>query len=105
MHPQRRTTDWLAGTPVSRRGWLQATAGLLAESVPIAAQTSKGASTLNRLLRSQTDPNRRILMRGAILLTLDPKIGDFERADLLIEGKKIAAVGPNLGPSAGAAVV
>ncbi|MCY1206044.1 5'-deoxyadenosine deaminase [compost metagenome] len=41
-------------------------------------------------------PRGRILLKGGTVLTLDSKIGDFERADVLIEGKKILAVGPNL---------
>ena len=39
---------------------------------------------------------RRFVLRGGIVLSMDPKIGDFEKADVLIEGKKIVAVGPNL---------
>lgn len=38
----------------------------------------------------------RILLKGGIVLSLDKKVGDFEKADVLIEGKKIVAVGPNL---------
>jgi predicted amidohydrolase YtcJ len=34
--------------------------------------------------------------RGGTVLTLDRKIGDFAKADVLIEGKKIAAVQPNI---------
>jgi 5-methylthioadenosine/S-adenosylhomocysteine deaminase len=30
------------------------------------------------------------------VLSLDPAVGDFERADVLISGSKVAAVGPNL---------
>ena len=40
--------------------------------------------------------NNRILLKGGIVLTLDRALGDFETADVLIEGKKIAAVGRNL---------
>src|SRR5262249_23937804 len=29
---------------------------------------------------------RRILLRGGIVLTLDAKLGDFEKADILIDG-------------------
>jgi 5-methylthioadenosine/S-adenosylhomocysteine deaminase len=39
---------------------------------------------------------KRILIRGATILTLDRQIGDFQRGDILIEGSRIAAVGPNL---------
>src|SRR5882762_9780684 len=36
--------------------------------------------------------NQRILLKGGMVLTLDRAIGDFENADVLIEGKKIAAI-------------
>jgi 5-methylthioadenosine/S-adenosylhomocysteine deaminase len=42
---------------------------------------------------------RRIIIRGGAVMTMDPKLGDkgnFPQADVLIEGKKILAVGPNL---------
>jgi cytosine/adenosine deaminase-related metal-dependent hydrolase len=42
---------------------------------------------------------RRILLRGAIVLTLDPKLGDFERADVLVDGKTIAQVAPAISAS------
>ena len=29
-------------------------------------------------------------------MSMDPKVGDFVKADVLVEGKKILAVGPNL---------
>lgn len=38
----------------------------------------------------------RTLLKGGCVLTLDPKIGNFHKADVLIEGAKIAAVAPNL---------
>ena len=36
------------------------------------------------------------LIKNGIVLTLDKKVGNFYQADALIEGRKIAAVGPNL---------
>lgn len=36
------------------------------------------------------------LLQNGIVLTLDKKIGNFHRADVLIEGTKIAAIGPNI---------
>src|SRR5579864_2961154 len=46
---------------------------------------------------------RRYIIRGGAVMSMDPKVGDFEKADVLIEGKKILAVGPGL--SAGGASV
>jgi cytosine/adenosine deaminase-related metal-dependent hydrolase len=41
-------------------------------------------------------PGRAILIKGGCVLTLDRALGDFEAADILIEGKTIAAVRPNI---------
>src|SRR5262249_39793044 len=45
----------------------------------------------------------RTLIKGGVVLSFDRNIGDFENADVLIEGSKIAAVRPNI--SADAAVI
>ena len=39
---------------------------------------------------------RRILFKGGVVLTLDPQVGDFAHADVLIEDGKISAVRPNI---------
>jgi len=41
-------------------------------------------------------PGRRYIIRGGSVMSLDPQVGDFAQADVLVEGKKIRAVGPNL---------
>jgi cytosine/adenosine deaminase-related metal-dependent hydrolase len=41
-------------------------------------------------------PGRRYVIRGGSVMSLDSSVGDFAQADVLIEGKKILAVGPNL---------
>lgn len=38
----------------------------------------------------------RYVIRNGSVLSMDPAVGDFERADVLVEGNKIVAVGPNL---------
>jgi len=48
-------------------------------------------------------PGRRYVIRGGSVMSLDPQVGDFAQADVLVEGKKILAVGPNL--RAGAAEI
>lgn len=40
----------------------------------------------------------RTIIRNAIVLSMDPTIGEHLDADVLIEGEKIAAVQPNIGP-------
>ncbi|MCO5160723.1 MAG: amidohydrolase family protein [Mesorhizobium sp.] len=47
---------------------------------------------------------RRVLIKGGHVLSLDPSVGDFEQADVLINGKLIEAVGPNL-DAGGAGVI
>ena len=48
-------------------------------------------------------PRRRYVIRGGYVMSMDPKVGDFAQGDVLVEGTKIVAVGPNLqgGPGAG----
>jgi cytosine/adenosine deaminase-related metal-dependent hydrolase len=64
-------------------------------------------ATLASLQRARAGAAQRLLLRGATVLTMDPEIGDFARGDLLIEGERIAAVGPDLSDAAadGQAVV
>ena len=90
----------------SRRGFLKSgTAGLVAGALA-------GGTAFPQSLAAQNAPapadsgatGRRILLQGGVVLSMDPQVGDFERGDVLIEGKKILAVGPSLS-AAGAAVI
>ena len=47
----------------------------------------------------------RTLIKGGTVLTLDREVGDFEVADVLIEGETIAAVGPDLEVPEGTTVI
>ncbi|HZO48389.1 MAG TPA: amidohydrolase family protein [Xanthobacteraceae bacterium] len=38
----------------------------------------------------------RTLFKNAVVLSMDPKVGDFDRADVLVEGRKIVAVRPDI---------
>ena len=81
---------------VSRREFLgSSTAGLVATAAATGATLAGCASAAV----PSGAPGQRVLLKGGVVLTMDPKLGDFEKADVLIEGSKIAAVGPNL-PSA-----
>lgn len=42
----------------------------------------------------------RILLKGGVVLSLDPAVGDFEQADVLIEDSKIVEIRPNIHASA-----
>ena len=46
--------------------------------------------------QTAVDPKHRILLRGGTIISLDSKVGDLVRGDVLIEGKKIAAIAPEL---------
>jgi 5-methylthioadenosine/S-adenosylhomocysteine deaminase len=39
---------------------------------------------------------QRLLLRGGTIISMDPRIGDLARGDVLIEGAKISAVAPSL---------
>src|SRR5262245_44988459 len=45
-------------------------------------------------------PERRTLLKGGCVLSLDPQVGQFEKADVLIDGSRIAEVRPNITASA-----
>jgi 5-methylthioadenosine/S-adenosylhomocysteine deaminase len=49
-------------------------------------------------------PGRRYIIRGGSVMSMDPQVGDFAQGDVLVEGSKILAVGPNLKAS-GAGVI
>jgi hypothetical protein len=68
---------------------------LLAGDAPAEGRDAD-AATFYRLVRAIHDPRRRILLRGATIISMDPAVGDFVRADLLIEGKRIASIDPDL---------
>jgi 5-methylthioadenosine/S-adenosylhomocysteine deaminase len=74
---------------MSRRRFLESsTAGVVAGAITMAQNDAVPAGS--------GSSGRRFVLKGGVVLSMDPKVGDFEKADVLIEGKKIAAVGPNL---------
>ena len=100
-NPGAQDPDAQAG--MSRRRFLKSsTADLVAvatrKALPIEFSAQNDAVPAGSGTRG-----RRILLKGGVVLSMDPKVGDFEKADVLIEGKKIVAVGPNL--KAAAAVI
>ena len=103
--PDSPVQDARQAAPTSRRDFLKSSAlGLVAGATPTtllaqadpASASAESSQTLARLQSLARDPNRRIVIKGGIVLSLDPAVGDFEQADVLIQGKKILAVGPNL---------
>jgi len=49
-------------------------------------------------------PGRRYVIRGGAVMSMDPKVGNFANADVLVEGKKIVAVRPNIRASGAAEI-
>jgi 5-methylthioadenosine/S-adenosylhomocysteine deaminase len=44
---------------------------------------------------------RRYVIRGGAVMSMDPNVGNFAKADVMIDGTKIVAIGPNLPPGGG----
>jgi len=76
---------------MNRRDFLIATGGILASRPGSPQQPRRPVRPVPRVV-----PSRRVLLKGGTVLSLDAKVGDFDTADVLIDGSKIAAVGPNL---------
>jgi len=87
----------------SRRGFMGA-AGLTAAGLGFNTLGSSGAEAAHFSRRFGKCPtwgkNDRVLLKGGVVVSMDPKVGDFEKADVLIQGKKIIAVQPNIKASA-----
>jgi 5-methylthioadenosine/S-adenosylhomocysteine deaminase len=91
-----------------RRGFLKASA---------AAGTSGAMALFANAAKADTDERerghepehsgrhgRRLMIRGGAVMSMDSGVGDFAQADVLVEGKKIVAIGRNL-QAGGAAVI
>jgi 5-methylthioadenosine/S-adenosylhomocysteine deaminase len=88
--------DYSNDGAVSRREFLSwSAAGVVAGTVASPA-TASAASVTQDDLPPSGSPEQRVLVRGGVVLTMDRQLGDFEKADVLIEGSKIAAVGPGI---------
>jgi cytosine/adenosine deaminase-related metal-dependent hydrolase len=79
---------------LSRRQFLCTTAATAVAASTVAA-TVGGTATAQQP-GGATAPGRAILIKGGCVLSLDRAVGDFEQADVLVEGGKISAVRPNI---------
>src|SRR5450432_1388303 len=98
-----------AGDVTSRRGFLQSSAGFAAGGAAVqalspAALAQPAAADADAEL-ARVQGQRRILLKGGVVLTLDPQVGDFAQADVLIEDGKIREVRPNIAVSEEAVAV
>ena len=92
----------MSTNPPSRREFLTATAAGLAGASFAPAQFPglPSATTAGPQDLIGDGRRRRILLRGGVVLSLDPRVGDFERADVLIDGKLIAQISRPTSPPA-----
>jgi 5-methylthioadenosine/S-adenosylhomocysteine deaminase len=89
-----------AGFPqqhLGRRNFLKAAAatGVAAAGADLFAARPVAAAVGDPPLETGK-PGRRYVIRGGHVMSMDPEVGDFVRADVLVEGKRIKAIGPNL---------
>src|SRR5688500_17667856 len=87
---------------MQRRHFFKAGAALaVAAASPLLTRRADGAQrpqapedggSLDRNWRQGAAPNQRLLLKGGTIVSLDPKVGDFVKGDVLIEGKKIVNV-------------
>ena len=86
------------GSPLSRRQFLcTSAAGTVAATAAVAAGVSGPALAQAPAAPGAVPaPGRAILIKGGCVLSCDKAIGDFEQADVLVEGGKISAVRPDI---------
>src|SRR5438552_17461809 len=87
----------------SRRDFLKVSAATGAAAAGLNLFSARPAAAQDDdALRDSGRPGRRYVIRGGHVMSMDPRVGDFVEADVLVEGTRIVAVGPNLPvPSAG----
>ena len=81
---------------ISRRGFFKTSMALAAGAAGQRPQNVEDAGTLERIWRQNAAPNQSMLLKGGTIVSMDPKVGDFVKGDVLIQGKKIAAVAGEL---------
>src|SRR5579872_2460754 len=81
-------------TGVTRRA-LVSSAAVAAAGFALPADAATPAD--NELAQLLSQP--RVLLKRAIVLTLDPAVGDFAAGDVLIDNGKIAQIAPNIDAS------
>ena len=89
--------------PASRRSFLKGAAATGAAAAALNLFSARPALAQDTPPPDTGRPGRRYLIRGGAVMSMDPQVGDFARADVLINGNRIQAIGPNL--SAGGADV
>jgi cytosine/adenosine deaminase-related metal-dependent hydrolase len=82
---------------LGRRDFLKASTATAAAAAGMSLFNSPPASaTDDEGPRDSGRPGRRYVIRNGHVMTMDPNVPDIVRGDVLVEGKKIVAVGRNL---------
>src|SRR5881409_1499506 len=111
--PEKPTRASSESGVIRRRDFIRTGASGLAGAALASAGCSRTSESQNAgplgNLRSATPADlqglvgdgrrRRILLRGGVVLTLDARLGDFEKADILIDGKTMAQIAPTISAS------
>ena len=67
-----------------------------ANEMTLSASAAAQAVAASNLPKGIGDGGRKTLLKGGVILSIDEKIGNFAVGDVLIEGSKIAAIGPSI---------
>ena len=79
----------------TRRDFLKASMAIGAATA-VSTFLATGVASAQGMPAGSGETGRRVLIRGGHVLSMDPAVGDFAQADVLISGRTIEAVGPNL---------
>src|SRR5262245_9290099 len=91
MHP--------SSARLQRRDFLKAATAGLSAAVPAQLAGLRSATPADLQGLTGDGRRRRILLRGGAVLSLDARVGDFEKADVLIDGTKISMIAPTIPPN------
>ena len=108
MAPDHREKKKSGKTDSSKRDFLKTGAGLVAGAalapllpgIAAAGQANRDAEAVERITRQNGEARGRLLIKGGTVISMDPQVGDFLQADVLVEGKKIVDIKPNIRASA-----
>ena len=82
--------------PLSRRDLLKMSAKLTTGLLATGAIGCTPEAVVDGNEGSFIPIQTRVLLKGGTVITMDPEVGDFETADVLIDGSRIVEVGPDL---------
>jgi len=89
---------WPQTHAASRRNFLKGAAatGFAASGMSLFAPRPAAAHDDDGPPQDTGRPGRRYLIRGGSVMSIDPSVPDLPRGDVLVEGKRILAIGPSL---------